>query len=164
MLVSEELNSLFEAGASVFGSDGEKIGTLNRIDLNDRTGIPRFATVRMGFLGSTERLVPLGEAEVSNGNLYVKFPRDCVKRAPTIYPSVNLSPEDEQSLYGYYSRACPGNPGSMVEADPSRSADNSDSRPKTVQSVPHRAPRQGSCAHSATAPDKPMGRTDHWGP
>lgn len=59
MLVPEELKSLLEARAKVFGSDGKRIGILSRTTRNDRTDVPQFATVRMGLLGSTERLVPL---------------------------------------------------------------------------------------------------------
>lgn len=164
MLVPEELKSLLEARAKVFGSDGKRIGTLSRTTRNDRTDVPQFATVRMGLLGSTERLVPLREAEVSNGNLYVRFPRDCVKRAPVIDPAGVLKPKDVQCLYGYYSRARPRNPRSKVDADPVRSAVDPGSCPEVSQSEPHSAPRQACGGRKATTPGRPIQRTDHSGP
>lgn len=114
----EELKTLLEAGAMVFGSDGEKIGTLGHINLDDRTGIPDFVTVHTGFLGSAESFVPLNEAEISNGNLFVKFPKDFVKDAPEIDPAVALSAEDEGRLYRYYSQAGAGNLHTVADTDP----------------------------------------------
>lgn len=109
MLGHEELKTLLESGAMVFGSDGEKIGTLGHINLDDRTGLPDFVAVHTGFLGGTEHFVPLNEAEVSHGNLYVKFPRDFVKDAPDVDPTGALSAGDEERLYRYYSQVGAGN-------------------------------------------------------
>ncbi len=131
MLSHEELKGLLESNAKVFGSDGEMIGTLGHIYLDDRTGIPDFVAVHTGFLGSTENFVPLNEAEVSNGNLYVKFPKDFVKDAPDIEPAGGLSAEDEKCLYDYYSRAGLGSLEAMTGPDPRQPNDGHDARERT---------------------------------
>lgn len=105
MLSQEELQKLLEAAATVFGSDGEKIGTLGAIHLDEETGLPGFATVHTGFLGIAENLVPLTGAETSNGQLYVKFSKDVVKDAPGIESGRNLGPRAQHRLHHYYSRA-----------------------------------------------------------
>lgn len=105
MLTNEELNPLLGAKTNVYGSEGEKIGTLGQVYLDDGTGLPHFATVRTGLFGSSENFVPLEEAEISNGQLYVRFTKDFVKDAPNIDPMGHLGPDEEDALYEYYSQA-----------------------------------------------------------
>lgn len=115
MLSHAELQKILEAGAKVFGPDGETIGTLGHIYLDSGTGLPDFATVHTGVLGTAENFVPLTGAEISNEQLYVKFPKDVVKDAPDIDPAGNLNAEDEDRLYHYYSRAGLGSPDAATE-------------------------------------------------
>ncbi|MFJ6416314.1 PRC-barrel domain-containing protein [Paeniglutamicibacter sp. NPDC091659] len=103
MLNHDELHELRNAKAKVFGSDGKKVGTLGQIYLDDQPGTPGFATVHTGLFGMAENFVPLNDAEISGGELYVKFSKDEVKDAPSIDPDGDLSAEDEERLYRYYS-------------------------------------------------------------
>ncbi|WP_411734701.1 PRC-barrel domain-containing protein [Paeniglutamicibacter sp.] len=105
MLHNEDLQPLLETKTTVFGSDGEKIGTLGQIYLDDGTNLPHFATVHTGLFGTQENFVPLSDAEISDGQLYVKFTKHVVKDAPNIDPLGHLSPEEEDQLYDYYSQA-----------------------------------------------------------
>lgn len=105
MLSHEDLKTLMETRASVYGSEGEKIGTLGQIYLDDWTDEPHFATVKTGHFGSSESFVPLSDAEISNGQLYVGYTKAFVKDAPNIDPMGHLGPEDEDLLYAYYSQA-----------------------------------------------------------
>ncbi|GAA1499245.1 PRC-barrel domain-containing protein [Paeniglutamicibacter kerguelensis] len=120
MLSHEELQKLLDAKTKVFGSDGEKIGTLGHIYLDDGTGIPDFITVHTGFLGASENFVPLNGAEISDGQLYVKFPKSVVKDAPNIDPAGDLGAEDEDRLYYYYSRLGAGSPQAAADPAPPR--------------------------------------------
>lgn len=115
MLNNEDLKPLLETKANVFGSEGEKIGTLGQIYLDDGTDLPHFATVKTGLFGSSENFVPLDDAEISNGQLYVRFTKQFVKDAPNVDPMGHLSPEDEDRLYDYYSQAGLGAARGVVE-------------------------------------------------
>jgi PRC-barrel domain len=170
MLSHEQLKSLLESNAKVFGSDGEKIGTLGHVYLDGRTGIPDFVAVHTGFLGSTENFVPLHEAEISNGNLYVKFPKDFVKDAPDIEPTWGLSARDEKRLYDYYSRAGAGSLHAGATPDP-RQAHDEPGPPKdpdatapgehTVHVVrEHHMIRVAGILHDDFAPGHPRLRKD----
>lgn len=117
MLSQHEIQKLLEDKAKVFGPDGEKIGTLGQIYLDDETGTPNFATVHTGFLGMAENFVPLDEAEISDENLYVKFPKDFVKDAPNVDPGGHLSEAEEDRLYSYYAQAGVGNTGLAAQPD-----------------------------------------------
>ncbi|OAX67699.1 hypothetical protein A5N15_01605 [Rothia kristinae] len=44
--------------ATVYGSDGEKIGRVGEIYLDDQTDQPTFATVHTGLFGTKETFVP----------------------------------------------------------------------------------------------------------
>ncbi len=96
-------------GAEAYGSDGEKIGKVGQIFLDDQTGEPVFATVNTGLFGMNENFVPMTNASISQGRLDVGFDKELVKGAPNVSPDDgHLSPEEEQALYDYYGIAYSG--------------------------------------------------------
>ncbi len=101
MLSQDEVQQVI--GTDAYGSDGEKIGEVGQIYLDDQTGEPAFATIKTGMFGTNENFVPMANASVSDGHLVVGFDNDRVKGAPNISPDDgHLSPDDEQALYDYY--------------------------------------------------------------
>jgi PRC-barrel domain len=46
-------------GATLVGSDGDKIGSIDSIHLDDQTGEPEWALVNTGFFGTKSSFVPL---------------------------------------------------------------------------------------------------------
>jgi uncharacterized protein (TIGR02271 family) len=102
MLSSDDVQLL--VGTDAYGSDGEKIGTIGQVFLDDQTGDPVFATVNTGLFGMSENFVPLAEAAIGEGGtVNVGFDRDRVKGAPHVSPDGgHLSPDEEQTLYDYY--------------------------------------------------------------
>jgi uncharacterized protein (TIGR02271 family) len=89
-------------GREVVDSDGEKIGTLEEVYLDQETGEPEWATVTTGFLGMKQSFVPLREAEPVRGKVVVPHSKDQVKNAPSIDPDGELSPQEEEQMYGHY--------------------------------------------------------------
>jgi uncharacterized protein (TIGR02271 family) len=91
-------------GRNAYGSDGDKIGRVGQVFLDDQTGRPDFATVlNPGLFGMSESFVPLAEATVTDAGLAVPFTKDRVKDAPNVSPDgEHLSDEDEQRLFEYY--------------------------------------------------------------
>jgi len=90
-------------GADAYGPDGEKIGKVGQIFLDDQTGEPVFATVNTGLFGMSENFVPVSDASYSGDRLTLPFDKDRIKDAPSINPDDgHLSPEEEQRLYDYY--------------------------------------------------------------
>lgn len=117
MLNQHEIQKLLGDKAKVFGPDGEKIGTLCQIYLDDQTGAPNFATVHTGLFGMAENFVPLDEARISGEGLYVNFPKDVVKDAPNVEPGGHLSEGEEDRLYSYYALAGIENTGMSAPPD-----------------------------------------------
>jgi len=90
-------------GRDAYGSDGDKIGRVGQVFLDDQTGKPDFATVNTGLFGMSESFVPLADATVTDEGLSVPFTKDRVKDAPNVNPDDgHLSEEDEQTLFEYY--------------------------------------------------------------
>jgi uncharacterized protein (TIGR02271 family) len=101
MLQENELQSVI--GSSAHGQDGEKIGTVGQVFLDDQTGVPEFATVNTGFFGTNESFVPITNAEFTGDGLTVPYTKDQVKDAPKV--GVNgghLDQAEERALYDHY--------------------------------------------------------------
>ncbi|RUQ23481.1 PRC and DUF2382 domain-containing protein [Kocuria sp. HSID16901] len=89
--------------STVFSNNGDKIGKVGEIYLDDQTNEPTFATVNTGLFGSKETFVPLNKAKATDDGITVPFDKDFVKDAPNIDDDGSLSPEEEQRIYEYYS-------------------------------------------------------------
>ncbi|GAA3589727.1 PRC and DUF2382 domain-containing protein [Nonomuraea rosea] len=86
----------------VVGSDGQSIGKVGQVYLNDRSGEPEWVTVRTGFFGMKQTFVPLANARRSGEEIRVPFDKEMIKDAPNIDVDGRLSLEEEADLYRYY--------------------------------------------------------------
>ena len=89
-------------GATVHGSDGEKLGKIDAIYFDNDTNKPEWAAVKSGLFGSHVSLVPLAQGTWSGDTLTVPFGKDALKTAPHHDPDAALSPADEDDLYRHY--------------------------------------------------------------
>ena len=90
-------------GSTVYASDGDKIGRVGEVYLDDQTGEPTFVTVNTGLFGTKETFIPLEKAQINGEDITVPFEKSFVKDAPNIADDDSLSPEEEQRIYEYYS-------------------------------------------------------------
>lgn len=88
--------------ASVIDRDGDKVGGVGQLFLDDATGQPTWVTVSTGLFGSKETFVPLTDAEISGEEIRVPYEKDFIKDAPNMDVDQHLTPEEEQELYRYY--------------------------------------------------------------
>ena len=101
MLNNQELHGV--VGSDAYSDNGEKIGTVGQLFLDDETGQPEFLTVNTGFLGTNESFIPVANATVAGDRVTVPFSKDKVKDAPNVSASSgHLSSEEERTLYEYY--------------------------------------------------------------
>jgi len=56
-------------GAQAYGSDGDKIGKVGQVYLDDETNEPAWATVNTGLFGTSETFVPLSDASLTADGL-----------------------------------------------------------------------------------------------
>lgn len=88
--------------ATVVADDGDKIGKVEDVYLDNATGQPEWVSVKTGLFGSNLSLIPLAEAQANAGTLTVPFGKAKVKDAPHHDPGRELSESDEDELYRYY--------------------------------------------------------------
>ena len=90
-------------GTTAYSSDGDKIGKVGQLFLDDQTGRPEFITVNTGLFGTNETYIPISDATFSGDRLTVPFSKDKVKGAPNVdAEGGHLDPSEEQRLYQYY--------------------------------------------------------------
>jgi uncharacterized protein (TIGR02271 family) len=90
-------------GSNAVDTDGDKLGKVGQVYLDDQTGSPEWATISTGLFGTSETFVPLTDASVANGTLRVPYQKAKVKDAPRVDADQgHLSPAEEEELYRYY--------------------------------------------------------------
>ncbi len=89
-------------GTDAYGADGNKIGKIGEVYLDDQTGQPSWMTVNTGLFGTSESFIPLSDASLSGEQLTVPYDNDKVKGAPNVSADGHLSPDEERELYAYY--------------------------------------------------------------
>ncbi|MBK7723303.1 MAG: PRC and DUF2382 domain-containing protein [Austwickia sp.] len=94
--------------AHVVAEDGEKIGDVGQVYLDDHDDRPTWVTVKTGWFGMKESFIPLDGASMSDSQVRVPFTKDHVKGAPSIDADHHITPEEEEELYRYYHRAPAG--------------------------------------------------------
>ncbi|MFC7401932.1 PRC-barrel domain-containing protein [Citricoccus sp. GCM10030269] len=102
--------------ATVFGNDGEKIGTVGQVYLDDQSDQPTFVTVKTGLFGLKETFVPVDQAAQTDDGLQVPYDKAFIKDAPNVDPDGLLSPDEERRLYEHYSMEYRGGGGRPPES------------------------------------------------
>ena len=101
-ITQTQLQNLASAGGNVYSADGQKIGSIGQVYVDDSTGEPSFVTVKTALFGTAESFVPLQDATVTGGDVRVRYSKDEVKDAPRIDPDGRITPTEEQRLYAHY--------------------------------------------------------------
>ena len=97
-----QLDNLVAANGDVINTDGQKIGGIGTIYLDDTTGEPEWVTVKTGLFGASQSFVPLRGADVVGNDIQIDYDKDVVKDAPRVDADGDLTPEEEQRLYDHY--------------------------------------------------------------
>lgn len=100
MISKDQLRTLRDG--DLYSVDGDKIGSIEEIYLDDRTNEPEWATVNTGLFGTSQSFVPLSGATVTDDGLTVQYSKDQIKDAPRVDAGEHLGVDQEQELYRYY--------------------------------------------------------------
>ncbi len=100
MISSQEIDQVM--GSTAYDSDGDKVGKIGQVYLDDETNEPAWITVNTGLFGTSESFVPVDNASFSGDRLTIAYDKDKVKDAPQVAADGHLSQEDEQALYEHY--------------------------------------------------------------
>lgn len=124
-------------GKQLVVRDGQEIGAIERVFVNDATGEPDWATVRTGIL-RREHVVPLAGAQMSGDTIRIPYLETAVKNSPKLESGDHLGPEQIAALSKHYG----------TEAAASRSAMGT-AGPATRGSAPMSAAGSGGMSGSA---------------
>jgi hypothetical protein len=86
-------------GRLLVDRDGDPIGTVTQIYTDDATGLPEWATIR---IGEATVFLPLLDAREADGRIRVRVKRDEVAKAPLVVDRQRISEREEARLYAYY--------------------------------------------------------------
>lgn len=104
MFDEQDFNSFIDA--TVYDRDGEKVGRVGQLFLDEETGAPSWVSVHTGLFGLSESLVPIDESTtVVDGRIDVPYEKAVIKDAPRVDTDTVLDEADEERLYGHYGRA-----------------------------------------------------------
>jgi hypothetical protein len=88
-------------GARLDEIGGGRVGKLEGVYVDHRSGAPAWLLARMGRFGR-HTLVPVGDAVAGVGRVWVPYPRELLRGAPRIEPGDELDLEREQELSRHY--------------------------------------------------------------
>ena len=98
-----EQNAREVIGTTAYSADGDKIGKVGQLFLDDQTGRPEFVTVNTGLFGNNETFIPVSDATFNGDRLTLPFGKDQVKDAPNVdAEGGHLDQSEERRLYDYY--------------------------------------------------------------
>ena len=89
-------------GATLVDADGDRVGTIDAIYVDDQSGEPEWALVNTGLFGTKSSFVPLAQASASGDHVQVPYEKQLVKDAPRIDTDQHLSEAEEQRLWTHY--------------------------------------------------------------
>jgi stress response protein YsnF len=89
-------------GRTLLDRDSGRIGTIDAIYLDDRTGQPEWALVNTGLFRTKSSFVLLARAFQSDNDVLVPYDKQLVMDAPRVDPDQHLSEADERRLWQHY--------------------------------------------------------------
>src|SRR4051794_20989526 len=97
-----EHEALSWRGLEAIDRDGDKLGKIKEIFLDNDTDEPEWAVVGIGMLGRKVRFIPLRGATERDGFVRVDVEKERLEGAPQVDEDAELSADQERELYGHY--------------------------------------------------------------
>mgnify|MGYP002720587545 FL=1 len=98
--MGKNIKDLFNATA--YDKDGEKLGDVNEVFVDDQSGQPTFVEINHGLFGMNSSLVPLRGHDFSGDDLKLGFSKDRIKDAPDFDSDKPLTPEAQSDIFKHY--------------------------------------------------------------
>lgn len=100
MTTQNNIRDLFNTTA--FDSNGEKLGDVQEVFVDDHSGQPTFVEIKHGLFGMSSSLVPLKGHRLQGEDLQLAFPKDRIKDAPDVNADEGLTPEEQNRIFEHY--------------------------------------------------------------
>jgi uncharacterized protein (TIGR02271 family) len=136
-------------GRTLQDPNGDKIGTIDALYLDQQTDKPEWALVNTGLFGTKSSFVPLAGAAPRGEDVVVKVDAQQVKDAPKMAPDEHLSEQQEAELFRHYGIDYTAE-GSVTATDNARGAVGHDTSGPTTDNAMTRSEeelRVGTAKH-----------------
>ena len=100
MTTPQQWDSLI--GMPAADRDGNKIGKVGQVYLQDATDQPEWVTVSTGLFGNRESFAPLYGSEIREDQLVLAAPKELIQDAPSIDNDGHLAESETGALYQHY--------------------------------------------------------------
>jgi sporulation protein YlmC with PRC-barrel domain len=103
MISQETVATLY--GSDVYDRNGEKVGVISQVYVPEQAGQPAWASIRTGWFGQRESLVPVDGAQwMGDQRLRVPYEKEQIKAAPHVNATGNepIEADELSRLYQHY--------------------------------------------------------------
>jgi uncharacterized protein YrrD len=83
--------------------DGDRIGKVSKVYLDDHTGQPQWVLVETGLFGTQDSFAPVHGSRIDGERVVLAVSKEQVKDAPHIDKDAHISQSEEDTLRQYYS-------------------------------------------------------------
>ena len=110
-------------GRNAVDLEGNKVGKIGQVYLDDRTGQPLWVTVSTGLFGNRQSFAPIAGSAFDGDDVRLAVSKDTIRDAPNVDDDEHVSGDEQNALQEYYgdtisSRSAsgrrPAGPGSMT--------------------------------------------------
>ena len=91
-------------GRTVIDPDGDKVGTVFDVYIDNDTDQPEWLAISTGLFGTKVSFAPIAGATLVGDDLQLAYPKSQVKDAPNADADGQLTPDEETALYAHYGR------------------------------------------------------------
>ena len=89
-------------GRNAVDLEGNKVGQIGQVYLDDRTGQPMWVTVSTGLFGNRQSFAPIAGSAFDGDNVRLAVSKDTIKDAPNVDDDEHISGDEQNALYDYY--------------------------------------------------------------
>ena len=84
-------------------AEGNRIGKVSQVYLNQQTGQPQWVLVETGLFGTRQSFAPFRGSKLDGELVVLAVSKDQVKDAPNVESGEQLSDSEQEALRQYYS-------------------------------------------------------------
>jgi sporulation protein YlmC with PRC-barrel domain len=89
-------------GHDVYDVDGNKIGSVDNVWVDDATNALEFIGVKTGWIFGKTHVIPTSYARFEDGRITVPYPESVIQDAPSFPADHELSLAEEDLVYSHY--------------------------------------------------------------
>lgn len=148
-------------GQDLLDRDGNRVGEITEVFVDERTLEPTWVTATTGWFGISQSFVPLDRVQWRGDELWAAYDTATIKDAPRFAPDQPLNAQDEDLLHEHYRLSAPAIP-TQYRPEPGQGPDGTtEHSPARIADSPRRLrrydPRSESPVPAGGEPRGPAG-------